>query len=330
VTTGARTSGLAAVESPVEAAIARACANLALLVSGSAQLATGLVALDFHPRLVGSLAGRVSAEQRDDGGWGDGEYPSDVLITCVAADLLATLDPAYDPGPTAAWFARAQRPDGWWRAYGPESTWLSVEIAGWLLEAGRPFADRFRWPHLALTNRDRRTGLPFYAYLSDLERLFAEVPGLAGADVEVAFLDLAGFGTFNNAYRMARGDEALRAFAQALDTIPGSMAIRDGGDEFIVVGPPTATGLPGRLAAFRAAWPRIFAEAFDDAGIVAPRVLTAVVPGRSLVPARNTLGLEVEMEDRPARTLGRASRGPLGCRPGRPPGSASSRRRHDD
>lgn len=92
---------------------------------------------------------------------------------------------------------------------------------------------------------------------------------------------------------MARGDEALRAFAQALDAIPGSMAIRDGGDEFILVGTPTATGLPGRLAAFRAIWPRSFAEAFGDAGIVAPRVLTAVVAGRDLVQARNTLGLEV-------------------------------------
>jgi hypothetical protein len=71
------------------------------------------------------------------------------------------------------------------------------------------------------------------------------------------------------------------------------MAIRDGGDEFIVVGTPTATGLPGRLAEFRASWPRTFAEAFGEAGIVAPRVLTAVVPGRDLVHARNTLGLEV-------------------------------------
>ena len=100
------------------------------LVSGSAQLASGLVALGFHPKLVRSLAGWVRAEQREDGGWGDGAYPSDVLTTLVAGDLLATLDPTYDPGPAAAWLARAQRPDGWWRAYGPESTWLSVEIAG--------------------------------------------------------------------------------------------------------------------------------------------------------------------------------------------------------
>ena len=73
--------------------------HLVPLVSGSAQLATGLVALGFHPKLVGTLAGWVGAEQRDDGGWGDGAYPSDVLTTLVAADLLATLDPTYDPAP---------------------------------------------------------------------------------------------------------------------------------------------------------------------------------------------------------------------------------------
>ncbi len=151
------------------------------LASGSAQLATGLVSLGFHPKLVGTLAGWVRSEQREDGGWGDGAFPSDVLTTLVAADLLATLDPAYEPSSTAAWLARAQRPDGWWRGFGPESTWLSAEILGWLLEASRPFADRFRWPHLALANRDRRTGLPFYGYFSDLERLFAEVPALAAA-----------------------------------------------------------------------------------------------------------------------------------------------------
>lgn len=133
----------------------------------------------------------------------------------------------------------------------------------------------------------------FYGYFSDLERLFTEVPGLSSCDVEVAFLDLAGFGAFNNAIGMGRGDEALWAFASALQEIPGTMAIRDGGDEFIVVGTPTATGVPERMAAFRAAWPQTFAETFGDSGIVAPRVLTAVTPGRGLVDARNTLGLEI-------------------------------------
>jgi GGDEF domain-containing protein len=251
--------------------------------------------------LVIVSAGWFRSEQRDHGGRGDGEYPSDVLTTLVAADRLATLEATYDPGRTLAWFAQAPRDDGWWRAYGPESTWLSV--------------DRFPWPHLTLANRDRRTGLPFYACFSDLERVVAEVPGLATCDVDVAFLDLAGLGTFNNAYGMARGDEALRAFARRLDAIPGSLAIRDGRDKSIVVGAPAATGLPERLAAFRASWPRAFADTFDDVGIVAPRVLTAVTMGRGLVDARSTVGFESGAVKKRYPTVGRAGiqidRGPL-------------------
>ena len=41
------------------------------LVSASAQLATGLVALGIHPNLVGSIASWVGAQRHDDGGWGD-------------------------------------------------------------------------------------------------------------------------------------------------------------------------------------------------------------------------------------------------------------------
>jgi GGDEF domain-containing protein len=263
------------------------------LVSASAQLATGLVSLGIHPKLVGRLATWVREDRQRSGGWGDGDGPADLLTSLVAADLLATLDPGYDPGRTAGWFARMQRPDGWWRAYGPEATWLTVEILGWLEAAGRPFAERFRWPHLALTNRDRRTGLPFYGYFSDLERLCAEVPDLARSDVEVAFIDLAGFGDFNNAHGMAMGDAALRLFAQALDRLPGSRAIRDGGDEFIVVGAPTARGLADRLARFRATWPAVFAAEFAPNGSVRPRVLTGVATGRRLVDARNLLGIEI-------------------------------------
>lgn len=263
------------------------------LVSASAQLASGLVALGIHPKLVGAMSGWVAAHRHVDGGWGDADGPLDLLTTLVAAELLGSLDPSFDPAPTTGFLARAQGEDGWWRAYGPEATWLSVELLDWLRRSDEPFARRFRWPAVALASRDRRTGLPFYAYYSDLERLFADQPGLAGAPVEVAFLDLAGFGQFNNVHGMEMGDAALRAFAQALAEIPDAMAIRDGGDEFIVVATPTATGLPERLAAFRDAWPASFAAAFPGAGHVAPRVLTTSVPGRSLVAARNRLGLAI-------------------------------------
>ncbi len=85
----------------------------------------------------------------------------------------------------------------------------------------------------------------------------------------MAFIDLAGFGTFNNAFGMAKGDEVLRTFAQALARIPESMAIRDGGDEFIVLGTPTGTGLAARMAAFREAWVLEYATTYGH-GVVAP------------------------------------------------------------
>ena len=78
------------------------------LVSASAQLASGLVALGVHPNLAGAMTAWVHAAQHDDGGWGDGDGPSDLLTTLVAAELLARLDPAYDPATTATLFA--QRP----------------------------------------------------------------------------------------------------------------------------------------------------------------------------------------------------------------------------
>ena len=86
------------------------------LVSASAQLATGLVALGVHPNLTGILAAWVRDQQHADGGWADGDGAADLLTTFVAAGLLATLDPGYDPSGTAVWFAGHQRPDGWWRA----------------------------------------------------------------------------------------------------------------------------------------------------------------------------------------------------------------------
>ncbi len=262
------------------------------LVSGSAQLATGLVALGVHPNLSGVLTAFVRACEHVDGGWGDGDGPSDELTTLVAAGLVAALDPAYDTGATAQWFANRQRPDGWWRACGPEATWLTVEILAWLRCSSRPFSDRFAWPHLAVTNRDRRTGLPFYGYFADLERLFEAVPGLARAPIDVAFIDLAGFGAFNNAFGMAKGDAVLRSFAQALTHIPASMAIRDGGDEFIVLGTPTGDGLPGRMSAFRETWAAEFATTYGH-GVVAPRVLTATTTGDRIVATRNELGIRI-------------------------------------
>ena len=263
------------------------------LVSASSHLAAGLVALGIHPKLTGALATWVRRQQHADGGFGDGDGPSDPLTTLVAANLLTGLDPTWDPMPTAGWFATQQTTDGWWRAYGPEAPWLTLAIWQFLRQSTEPFPARFRWPEIATTNRDRRTGLAWYAYYADMARLCQEVPGLGDTPIEVAFLDLAGFGVFNNRHGMAMGDAVLREFAHALAEVPGTMAIRDGGDEFLSLGAPGGTGLAQALDAFRRAWPARLKARFGPEAKVAPRILVTRTTGAHLVEARDDLGRRI-------------------------------------
>ena len=66
------------------------------LVSVAAQLATGLLALGFHPQLTGRLVAFVRSAEDPRGGWADADGPVDPLTTLVAADLLLGLDPSWD------------------------------------------------------------------------------------------------------------------------------------------------------------------------------------------------------------------------------------------
>src|SRR3954453_1445607 len=95
------------------------------LVSVSAQLATGLLALGIQPELTGHLAAWVASQQRADGGFGDASEPSDPLTTLVAANLLAGIDPGWDPARAMHWLESRRRPDGTLVAYGPEVAWLT-------------------------------------------------------------------------------------------------------------------------------------------------------------------------------------------------------------
>ena len=269
------------------------------LVSASAQLAAGLCALGQDLPLLGKLLATVRDAQRASGGFGD-DMPdkfaekfgeSDLLTTLAAADVLGALDPSFDLERALAWAVTQQRPDGFFVAFGPELGWLTFEMWRLLGAAARPFAERFRFPSLPATNRDRKTSLPFYAYFDDLAHLFAELPGLASATVPVAFLDLAGFGAFNNAFGQDLGDAVLAAIARELDGVPFARAIRDGGDEFLVVGAPTRGNLAADLDTLRAAWPARFRAAFGE-GVppVAPRILVTETRGDALRAAREKLG----------------------------------------
>ena len=154
---------------------------------------------------------------------------------------------------------------------------------------------RFRWPGVLRLDLDRRTQLPTYAWFADLVRSAAELPGLAAADWDIAFIDLAGFGAFNTDYGQAKGDEVIGAFGRALGQIPGSRAIRDGGDEFILVGAPGDEGLYDRLDAFRRRWLEEFRSSFGDLSQTGPAADHRVDGrrGSELVAARERLGRRI-------------------------------------
>jgi GGDEF domain-containing protein len=262
------------------------------LVSASAQLAAGLLALGSDLELVARLVDFVLRARRGRG-WGDGAEV-DVLTSWAAADLLACVDPSFDPEPTARLFQASCGADGFWRALGPDAPWLTLEVLRWLLAARRPFAERFRWPFLHAYNRDRKTLLPFYAYFVDLSRLFAALPGLSSSNTPIAFVDLAGFRNFNNRHGQGRGDAVLHEFARALEAIPSARAIRDGGDEFLIVGAPERADLSADIDALRRAWPARFQAVFGaDIQPVAPRILVGRVRGDALTRTRELLGREI-------------------------------------
>jgi GGDEF domain-containing protein len=260
------------------------------LVSATAQLGIGLLRLGMDIPLLARLAENVRAAIRPSGAWGDAQEPEDVLTTLVCADLLASLDPGFDLTSTARWLDARQRPDGLWVVLGPEAPWLTWVTATWLDAVDRPFAQRFVFPALQPGDRDRKTGLASFAYFDDLARLFAATRELADSRVELAFLDLAGFRAFNNAYGQEAGDEVLAEFARALREIPAAAIVRDGGDEFLVVSAPTRTGLVQDLDDFRRVWPARFRARFADRTPVASRILVSSGPGEELRAMRERLG----------------------------------------
>jgi len=264
------------------------------LASVSAQLASGLIALGLRPKLVAALIGFVKRSEDALGGWGDGGGPVDVLTTLVAAELMSQTDPEFDPRRTMLALGGLQDPDGWWRASGPDTVWTTRAIAELLVALELPFAQRWRWPQLAIEHRDRRTGLAWGTWLADLGRLMSEVPGLARSRIEIAFIDLAGFGAWNTRFGQSLGDRVLRSFAQTLAEIPGTVSTRDGGDEFVVLGAPTADGLEPKMRAACAAWQvRFRTEYGAELAPVRPRVLITTTSGGRLLAARDALGFAI-------------------------------------
>lgn len=112
--------------------------------------------------------------------------------------------------------------------------------------------------------------------------------------IELGFIDLIGFRAFNNRYGQDAGDEVLRLFATQLKTIPLARAVRDGGDEFLVIGAPCREPLAADLRAFMVAWKAAFHDRFGaEVPGVAPRIVVGRSAGANLRALRQQLGREI-------------------------------------
>jgi len=264
------------------------------LVSASAQLASALLRLGIELDVATALARHVGEQRRASGAWGDDAERDDPLTTVIAAELLARTDPAFELAPTLAYFEATQRADGLWRALGPDAPWLTGEIVALAHAARGSFAARFHWPTCARSLLDQKTGVPFFAHFVDIANLLAGLPGLAASEIELGFIDLIGFRAFNNRYGQDAGDEVLRRFATELRTIPLARAIRDGGDEFLVIGAPCRAPLAPALEAFMGSWKTAFHARFGaDVPGVAPRIVVGRSTGGELRALRQRLGREI-------------------------------------
>jgi hypothetical protein len=261
------------------------------MLSATAHLASAAARIGDGIEVVAPAVEWLPAQRNADGGWGDPGQGSEILTTLAVAELLGHLDPGFEPASVLELLGtlvagRDPRPE----LIGPEWPWLAEELLAFAEWSRRPFRERFRWPHVPAYTMDLKVRVPRYeAYLVDA-RLFERVPGLSAAPVEVGFLDMAGFGAWNSRHGQAAGDELLAHLTSELRTLPESRTIRDGGDEFLVVGAPQATGLEERLRALFARWATVSRERYPDLPVVPLRAAVTVTRADGLRTARENLG----------------------------------------
>jgi GGDEF domain-containing protein len=259
--------------------------------SSTAHLASAAARVGDGIEIVAPAIEWLQAQRRPDGGWGDPGQPTDALTTIAVAELLGILDPGFDPTgvlPVLAGLAAAD--DGRPIVMGPEWPWLAAELMAFSSWSRRPFRERFRWPHVPRWMIDEKVSVPrFEAYLVNA-RLFESMPGLASVPVEIAFLDLADFGHWNSTHGQAAGDELLQELTALLRTIPESRTIRDGGDEFLVVGAPHADGLEGKLRDLSARWVEVSRASSPDLPVVPLRAAVTTTRADRLRATREDLG----------------------------------------
>ncbi|HYO42655.1 MAG TPA: hypothetical protein VES19_05590 [Candidatus Limnocylindrales bacterium] len=259
--------------------------------SATAHLASAAARVGDGIEVVSPAVEWLHDQRRADGGWGDPGQESDILTTLAVAELMGNLDPGFDPTSVLDVLESLVRGTGGRPTLiGPEWPWVAGELLSFAAWSRRPFRERFRWPHVPPWMIDGRVNVPRYeAYLVDA-RLFESIPDLAGAPVEVAFLDVADFGTWNTENGQAAGDVLLARLTAQLRTLPESRTIRDGGDEFLVIGAPQAVGLEERMRQLFGRWAEASRTDAPNMPVVPLRAAVTTTRADSLREARESLG----------------------------------------
>ena len=261
------------------------------MTSSTAHLATAAATLGEGIQCVDEQLAWLRAERRPDGGWGDPRQPSDMLTTLAVARLFGTIDPSFDPASVVDPLRTMAAGSGVHPSLiGPEWPWLTAELVAYLRWATLPFEDRFKWPNVPDAAFDPRVGVPRYEGYLLLGDLLEKVPALGHLHVDVAFIDLANFGSWNTRHGMERGDELLALLTAHLRGLPRSRTFRDGGDEFLVVGAPDAAQLEDELRVRFASWPDVCREAFPDVDVVSLRAVISREQAAHLRAARERQG----------------------------------------
>jgi GGDEF domain-containing protein len=263
------------------------------LVSATSYLAKGLYAIGTSLGLVAELYASVASAVDQNGTWGDAEGAADLMSTLAAVELLMQVDPSFNPEPALKFLIGAKNERQGWAAFGPEEPWLTGIVASTIASAEKPFEERFVWPSLDVSDRDVKTGIANFGWFATVANLLQTIPDLANTNVQIAFIDLAGFKKFNDKYGQDAGDEVISLFAQHINSSEAVAAVRDGGDEFLLVGAPTSSKLAAFIESMRLSWPEVFREKFADAVFVAPRIVWSEFKASEIRAARETLGRAV-------------------------------------
>ena len=262
--------------------------------SATAHLAAAAARTGEGLGMVARAVDWLRANRRPDGGWGDPRQPTDLLTTLAVAELLGLLDATFDPTAVLE-VMEAQVKDRGGRPamVGPEWPWLAAELLAFGSWSGKPFQERFRWPHVPQSMTDPSVNVPRKEAFFVDARLFEELPGLAGLPIECGFIDLAGFGTWNTNHGQDTGDKLLALLTAELRRLPDSRTIRDGGDEFLVLGAPMANGLPERLQELFARWPEVSRVRFPGLPVVPLRAVVGRGAAGELRKLRDRLGEDI-------------------------------------